>query len=444
MPRTRTRAMNFCLGLFVASIVYAIGNTTPIFRLLYDFMPGVELYRRPADATFIFNVALALIAGAALSHFETHGLRRPTFGKWIIAGVLLGAPLVMGLAFAWMHKQFGRTFFELLPALFAMFVAVTFLFMVRRAQARFALAMLIILVTGVELNLQNAITALNAEPRDPYADLEEPTGEPAQALAALDAALKTDIERKELRSRTEVLGLGGSWQNIAMVQGFESTNGYNPLRIGAYDTMMRPGQNSHVLGYRKFTPSLPTLDSPLGRRVGLRYILTSAPKNEIPIWYFKDFDKLKPVFIGEEIFVYRLPGVLPRTALVNQVTMIERPETIEPSTYPPGDHPEQVYIFDDTKLDGKYPPDTPFKGTATITVEKPDTIEIEFTTDKPAILTLNNSYYPGWTVEVDGKRRKLVETNVMFQGVEVAPEKRRRSSDIGRFRVKTCLGSHAR
>ena len=421
MPRTRTRAMNFCLALFVASIVYAIGNTTPVFRLLYDFVPGVELYRRPADATFIFNIALGLLAGAALSRFETYGLRRPTLSKAIIAGLLLAAPILMGLHFAWVHKQFSRSFFELVPALFAMFVATTLFFAVRRAQARFALAILIILATGIELNLQNAITSLNAEPRDPYADLEEPTGEPAEALAALDAALKTDIERKELRSRTEVLGLGGSWQNIAMVQGFESTNGYNPLRIGAYDTMMRPGQNSHVLGYRKFTPSLPTLDSPLGRRVGLRYILTSAPKNEIPTWYFKDFDKLKPVFIGEEIFVYRLPGVLPRTALVNQVSVIERPETIEPDAYPPGDHPEQVYIFDDTRLVGKYPPDTPFTGTATITLERPDTIEIEFSTDKPAILTLNDSYYPGWTVEVDGKARKLIETNVLFQGVEVAP-----------------------
>ena len=230
MPRTRTRAMNFCLALFVASIVYAIGNTTPVFRLLYDFVPGVELYRRPADATFIFNIALGLLAGAALSRFETYGLRRPTLSKAIIAGLLLAAPILMGLHFAWVHKQFSRSFFELVPALFAMFVATTLFFAVRRAQARFALAILIILATGIELNLQNAITSLNAEPRDPYADLEEPTGEPAEALAALDAALKTDIERKELRSRTEVLGLGGSWQNIAMVQGFESTNGYNPLR----------------------------------------------------------------------------------------------------------------------------------------------------------------------------------------------------------------------
>ena len=424
VPRTPGRALNFCLGLFILSIIYAIGVITPIFRIVYELVPGVDLYRRPADATFLMNFGFGMLAGAALSRFETHGLRRPSLLRIVLSGVLFLFPLGWGLYFNWQHGYFVRSLFEIIPTLFALFVATTLFFAVRRVQARLALAIVVIMVTGVELNIENSTTSLNAEPIEPYADLEEPSGEAALALAALDKALKTDIERKELRSRTEVLGLGGSWQNIAMVQGFESTNGYNPLRIGSYDTMMRPGQNSHVLGYRKFTPSAPTLDSPLGRRVGLRYILTSAPKQEIPTWYFQDPDKVRPVYVGSDIFIYRLPNVLPRAALVSKVVKIERPETIAPDSFPKGDHPDTVYIFDDTELTGSYTDDAP-KGAATITVERPDTIEIEFSTDKPAILTLNDSYYPGWTVEVDGKPRPMIETNLMFQGVEVKPEERK-------------------
>ncbi|MBY0613203.1 MAG: hypothetical protein K2P80_13570, partial [Beijerinckiaceae bacterium] len=359
IPRTRSRGMTFCLALLVATVIYAIGTSTPIFRVLYDFLPGVDLYRRPADATFLFNMAFAALAGASLSRFEIYGLRRPSLQRGLIAGLLIALPLCWGLYFNWRQGLFSRSLLELTPSLFALFVASTLFFAVKRAQARFALAVAVVIITGVELNIENAVTPLNAEPMAPYADLEEPTGEAARALAALDKALKTDVERKELRSRTEVLGLGGPWQNIAMVQGFESTNGYNPLRIGAYDTMMRPGQNSHVLGYRKFTPSAPSLDSPLCRRVGLRYILTSAPKNEIPTWYFKDADKLKTVFAGEEIFIFRLPNVLPRAALVSRVTRIDRPDTVEPDTYPPGDLRDQALIYSDTQLDEKYPPDAP-------------------------------------------------------------------------------------
>ena len=422
VPRTRSRGMTFCLGLFVAMVIYAIGTNTPVFRLLYDFLPGVELYRRPADATFLVNMAFAALAGASLSRFEVYGLRRPSVPRGLSSALLFVIPLGWGLYFTGRYGQFARSLLEVTPSLFAMFVASTLLFAVKRAQARFALAVAVVIITGVELNVQNAVTPLNAEPMTPYTDLEEPEGEAAKALAALDKALKTDVERKELRSRTEVIGLGGPWQNIAMVRGFESTNGYNPLRIGAYDTMMRPGQNSHVLGYRQFTPSAPSLDSPLCRRIGLRYILTSAPKNEIPTWYFKDADKLKTVFAGEEIYIFRLPNVLPRTALVSKVTRIERPENVEPDTYPPGDLNDQALVYNDTKLDGRYTADAaPPVGAATITVERPDTIEIEFSTEAPAILTLNNTYYPGWTVEIDGKRRQLLEVNVMFQGVEVEP-----------------------
>ena len=422
MPLKKGRGQAFCLYLLFASTIYAIGSATPIFRVIYDFVPGVELYRRPADASFIMNMAIAVLAGSALSHFEVLGLKRLTIPKMVLSGSLLAAALSSGLYFASQHGQFTRAFYEMFPTLLALFIAGTLFLSVKRAQARAALCIVIIVLTGIELNIQNAVTILNSESSTPYADLEEPTGEAATALAVLDKALKTDMERKELRSRTEVLGLGGPWQNIAMVQGFESTNGYNPLRIGSYDTMMRPGQNSHVLGYRQFTISAPSLDSPLGRRVGLRYILTSAPKSEIPTWYFKDISRLRPIYAGTEIYIYRLPNVLPRAALSNVISKIERPETIGPDTFPPGDHPEMTYVFEDTELTGTYFDKEPVKGNATITVERPDTIEIDFTTDKPAILTLNNTFYPGWVVEIDGKRRPLIETNVMFQGVEVGPD----------------------
>jgi len=107
--------------------------------------------------------------------------------------------------------------------------------------------------------------------------------------------------------------------------------------------------------------------------------------------------------------------------LVNRIVRIPRPDPIEPDSYPQGDHPEQVYIYDDTPLSGRYAPEAPWTSSAAITLEKPDEIEITFSTDQPAVLTLNDTYYPGWTVEVDGKPRPLIETNLIYQGVEVQP-----------------------
>jgi hypothetical protein len=44
-------------------LLYALGAYTPAFQLMYDLLPAVAFYRRPADATFVLVALVALIAG---------------------------------------------------------------------------------------------------------------------------------------------------------------------------------------------------------------------------------------------------------------------------------------------------------------------------------------------------------------------------------------------
>src|SRR5260370_6823457 len=44
-------------------LLYALGWYTPVFRLMYGVLPGVDLFRRPADATFIIGLLIAIEAG---------------------------------------------------------------------------------------------------------------------------------------------------------------------------------------------------------------------------------------------------------------------------------------------------------------------------------------------------------------------------------------------
>ena len=39
------------------------GWYTPVFRAMYELMPGVKLFRRPADATFVFGALIAIMTG---------------------------------------------------------------------------------------------------------------------------------------------------------------------------------------------------------------------------------------------------------------------------------------------------------------------------------------------------------------------------------------------
>src|SRR5262249_36739252 len=52
-------------------LLYALGAYTPAFRLMYDLLPDVALYRRPADATFVLVALIAVIAGYLVHRWLT-------------------------------------------------------------------------------------------------------------------------------------------------------------------------------------------------------------------------------------------------------------------------------------------------------------------------------------------------------------------------------------
>jgi len=54
-----------------------------------------------------------------------------------------------------------------------------------------------------------------------------------------------------------------------------------------------------------------------------------------------------------------------------------------------------------------------------------NTIVIEAVLEKPGILVLSESAYPGWQVTVDGQARDLLNLNLLFQGVELASGRHR-------------------
>ena len=59
--------------LFIAmaalALLYAVGRYTPFFGIAFDFVPGVSRFRRPVDASFVFVAALALLCGALLADY---------------------------------------------------------------------------------------------------------------------------------------------------------------------------------------------------------------------------------------------------------------------------------------------------------------------------------------------------------------------------------------
>ena len=53
-----------------------LGRYTPLYALAFDYVPGINLFRRPVDGAFVFVAALAILAGHLLADYVREGLPR--------------------------------------------------------------------------------------------------------------------------------------------------------------------------------------------------------------------------------------------------------------------------------------------------------------------------------------------------------------------------------
>jgi hypothetical protein len=222
-----------------------------------------------------------------------------------------------------------------------------------------------------------------------------------------------------LRPRVEVVGLGGPWQNAAMVFGLEATNGYNPMRIGPYDLLVAPGEAPWTTEHRRFPASFPRYDSLLGRLLGLEFVVLDRPMEKMP-----NLKEKQPaadlIMAGPQAWIYRLRDPAPRVSLDSIVRVADAGRFVKAGRYLPSVSKSEVWIDGRDKLSQSYAGRGPnIVGAARITAWRPDRVEIAVDARSATILTLHDLWYPGWEVEIDGVSRPLLRADVLFRAVEV-------------------------
>ena len=145
-------------------------------------------------------------------------------------------------------------------------------------------------------------------------------GADAQALALLERELESRHQQGE-RPRVEVVGVSGSWQNLAMARGLEATNGYNPLRIGSYDRLVSPGETTHIVDQRLFPASFDGYDCALARELGLEYLVLGRPIEEVP--HLRRRPVSDVLLAGPKVWIYRLRPAEPRVKFLKRVVVAD-------------------------------------------------------------------------------------------------------------------------
>ncbi len=429
--------------LLVLALIYALGWYTPVFEWMFDHIPGVKLYRRPADATFLINLALAGLSAYALHRLVVGGVRqhgaeakalakapreRRVIALGAVALLLIAAALATGL---WHAARVGKTAFAWREIVWVTGIAAALgagLAWARgNPQRRAALASLLVVGTGGELAWRHGAAGFNAEPAQRYAVFEKLPPDQLQGLRVLEREL-AQRHRKGERPRVEIIGLGGAWQNAAMVLGLENTIGYNPLRIADYEAAVGPGENAAEITLRQFPRTFRGYRCNLASLLGLEYLVLDRPIEKLP----RHFPKLSGASLlhgGGTMWIYRLAPSAPRAYFATELVKVDSHEILGREDLPDFDRTNEALIdlASVPELQGDYglkdsltDPD-PAQARVTIRNYRRNSVEIEVETDRAGVLVLHDIYYPGWKVYVDGQPQAVLRTNLLFRGVEVPP-----------------------
>ena len=390
--------------------LYALGGFTPLFRLFYEVFPGVKLFRRPADATFLMGGFASILAGYVAHRFFSWTLPEAKPWQRIAEPAVVAAAFAFAIIVALIFNRVGRAVEPMLIAAawiaggaLALYAANT----LKTLQPILA-GLLLIGVTAIDVSWNNGPNGASAmDPKE--LDILEPNSR-NQTLAFVrhKLAATTTLDR---RDRIELAGLGFHWPNASLTHSLEQTLGYNPVRLKLYADATAAGDSSGSADQRKFSKLMPGYKSVIADLLGLRYIVSGVPIEKIDATVKSgDFTLLARTPDG---YIYENPRALPRVLFATTAQQANFANLIASGGMPALNYASTVLLEAPTVAANRRP------GTASLSTYTNTRIEIDTNSPDGGWLVLNDVWHPWWSAAVDGQATPILRANVMFRAIEV-------------------------
>ena len=225
----------------------------------------------------------------------------------------MGSVLVASLVTAAYFGKLGQAVKPLLIATVLLSTATALLIFNRRLN-RMSVHIPVVLLSGfmvVDLALNNGPNESTGLPPTKY-DVLLPNS-PNTTIKFLHAKLRQPANAAR-RDRVELVGLGFEWPNASLVHDFDHVFGYNPLRLADFNQALGDMDTLAEARQRVFTRLFPSYRSVMSDLLGLRYIASSVPIQQID-------KRIQPGDLGliartPDAYIYENPRALPRALFV--------------------------------------------------------------------------------------------------------------------------------
>lgn len=412
LARHRTFA-RFWLGTMLIALLWALGNSTPFFRLIYAIVPGTKFFRAPSTIIYIVAFAIAIFAALGVERVLAREYSRRFLIGWGTAAALAlllgvsGGLTSMATAVA-LPQQVDRVpdnaaalamgsvrSFLAAAAMLAVLLALL-TDKLRATQAAWAL----VAVTALDLwSVEHIYWQFSAPAAQLYAsdaiiDYLKGIKEPGRTLA-LEISPQTDARRDPYLS-TESNGL--------MVHGIRQVVGYHGNSLGRYNDLI---DGRHLV------------DPQLWHLLNVQYLLTDA--DSVPLEGVKRLAGPVKNVAGSTEYLYQLPGDNTYAWVAPVIVKAGDAPVLTTILDPRFDAPRVALVDSAAPVVGPQitamPPATGI-GVHTVSYA-PGHVVLELAKPAPSgsALVVSENYYPGWVATADGKDAPVVRTDYSLIGV---------------------------
>jgi len=411
---TRRRSFaRFWLGTMLVALLWALGNSTPFFHVIYALVPGTKFFRAPSTIIYVVALAIAVFAALGLERVLAREYSRRYLMGWGAAAALM---LLLGVSGALSSMASTFAIPQLIDrvadnqgALFegsvrsflvaAATLGILFALLLNKLRATHAAWALIALAAvdlwSIErLYWQFSPTASQLFASDSIIDYLKSVKEPGRVLA-LQLSPQTDAQRDPYLS-TESNGL--------MVHGIRQVVGYHGNSLGRY--------NELIDGRQLVEPQIWHL-------LNVRYLLTDA--DTIPIEGARRLVGPVKNVVGSTEYLYQLPGDNAFAWVAPVIVKAGDAAVFATVIDPRFDATRAALVDSAAPVLGPQITAMPAPtgiGVRTVSYA-PGHIVLQLAKPAPAgsALVVSENYYPGWKATADGKGAVVVRTDYSLIGV---------------------------
>ena len=392
------KPIGFWLVFFLLGLFFSFGKFNPIYKIIYPWVPFLNLFRFPEKYFFICSFAAVFLSGYVLDAV-IRGVKQRQL-QWLRLTIVLFSLIALILIQLWEHSDLDVK----LPLVVLLIFGVSLVLFHYGKINRSVFAGLVCLLVLMDLGMKDLRLL-------PMVDRKFYEEKPLVMDIVGDSFGKHRVYSGRIAKRPnpDINPPGYTWMDELLLAK-QYLRPFTGMVVGVEHVGGHPGLGLELRKHLVWFYAL--IDAPPEKRFRI------LKRSNVKYWVDWDsparFSALRePLVFPNRVKVWE--DALPRAYLVGRAKVEEESKILD-TYYDETFDPLSEVLFSQPV---NFKPSSHFNGTVKDVTYRPNHVTVKTVQQGSGFLVLMDSYFPGWTVKVDGEEQPVLRANHFYRAVQL-------------------------